>query len=293
VPSPLGLLLVGLAGILWGTTGSVSTVLAERAGTSPLLVGAARVSIAALVLVAASLAARASSVPRESQAHVLGMGSCMAAYQICFFVAVSLSGITVTALIAICSAPLIIGLLAQILLGERLSARTVGALVLGVTGTALLVAGESLLGGAAPSSSAGALLALAAGVAYALYAILAKLSLARCAPLTATAATFTIAAIVLVPTFLLVPAPGRQIALAWPWLLYLGGVATAGAYAAYTVGLREIPASVAGVLTLLEPLTASLLGVGLFGERLGIAGWSGAVLILAALILLVVRPRSC
>jgi len=61
-----------------------------------------------------------------------------------------------------------------------------------------------------------------------------------------------------------------------PWLLYLGAVTTAGAYAIYTIGLRPRDRVVAGIASLMEPLTATLLGVFLFGERLG-AGrmWSG------------------
>ena len=44
------------------------------------------------------------------------------------------------------------------------------------------------------------------------------------------------------------------------------------------------PATSAGIVTLLEPLTAAVLGVTVFGESLGAAGWMGAVLLLAALI---------
>jgi drug/metabolite transporter, DME family len=86
-------------------------------------------------------------------------------------------------------------------------------------------------------------------------------------------------------------APLRQLALGWPWLLYLGGVATAGAYAIYTLGLRDVPASVAGIATLTEPLTATLLGVLLFGERLGVTGVGGALLLVSALAL-VLTPRT-
>ena len=52
------------------------------------------------------------------------------------------------------------------------------------------------------------------------------------------------------------------------------------------MGLRRVPASVAGVTTLLEPLTATILGVALFGERLGPAGGVGALLLVVALGLL-------
>jgi DME family drug/metabolite transporter len=189
----------------------------------------------------------------------------------------------VVALVAICSAPLMIAALAPWLLGERLAPDVRGALLLGVVGTSLLVAAPS--GALDPSARflAGVLLAFAAGLAYALYVVVAKGTLRRSAPLPTTALTFSIGALLLTPALFWTDGPLTQLALGWPWLLYLGGVATAGAYAIYTVGLRNVPASVAGITTLLEPLTATLLGVTLFGERLGAAGAVGALLLVTAL----------
>jgi drug/metabolite transporter, DME family len=286
-----GLVLIGLAAISWGTSGSVMAVLDERAAASPLLVGAARLWIAALLLVPAAAATGALAVAPGDRWRCVLMGACMAGYQGAYFVAVMWIGIAVVALVAICSAPLVIAALAPSLLGERLSARGKAALGLGVVGTALLVAAPS---GALPPSGrflAGILLALMAGLAYALYVLAAKASLARSAPLPLAAFTFAIGAIFLTPVLVFTDAPLRQLAIGWPWLLYLGGVATAGAYAAYTFGLRRVPASVAGVATLLEPLTATVLGVTLFGEQLGIAGFAGALLLLTALALLVTDQR--
>jgi DME family drug/metabolite transporter len=68
-------------------------------------------------------------------------------------------------------------------------------------------------------------------------------------------------------------------------------VTTGLAYALYTVGLRHVSASVAAVVALLEPLTATLLGVLFFGERLGVIGAAGAVLLIGALVVLSVPPR--
>jgi DME family drug/metabolite transporter len=273
------LVLVSVAAASWGTTGSVSTILAEQASASPLLVGAARMSIAAVLLVAASLATRAPRLPRGCRTCAVAMGTCMAGYQVSFFAAVPLAGIAVSALVAICSAPLIIALLARGMLGERLPARAILALTAGLAGTALLIAGGRTSGQTPERFGVGALLALAAGASYAMYAVLAKRSLERTAPLTVATATFVVAAAILLPMLLLVQAPGQQIALGWPWLLYLGAIATAGAYAAYAIGLREVPASVAGILALAEPLTAALLGVAVFGERLSLAGALGAALV--------------
>jgi drug/metabolite transporter, DME family len=288
-----GLVLIGLAAASWGTTGSVSTVLASRAHVEPLVVGLVRMWVAAAFLLAGAwLVSGSLAIARADVARSVAMGAAMAVYQVAYFTAVSLTGITLTALIAICSAPLMIAALAGAILGERPTRRVLAALVLGVSGTALLVLGPDTSVRTSRSALAGILLALVAGLAYALYAVLTKASLARSAPVPLAAVTFSIAAVLLLPALAWTDAPAGQIARGWPWLLYLGTVATAGAYAMYTSGLRWVRASVAGIVTLLEPLTATLLGVVIFGERLGATGAVGAALMFSALALLVTGRRS-
>lgn len=284
-----GLALIGAAAVSWGTTGSVTTVLAARAGAGPLVIGAVRMVIAAvLLLVLARWAGGVVRIAAADRWRCVALGVCMAAFQVTYFSAVTRVGIALAALIAICGAPLLIAGLATLLLGERLTARRAVALALGVAGTALLVAGPRDAAGSPARFMTGVGLALGASLAYALYVVLAKATLARTAPLPLAAVAFGIAAVVLAPV-LTVPDAGRQIVLGWPWLLYLGAVTTAGAYAIYTIGLRDVPASAAGIAALMEPLTATALGVLLFGERLGPAGAAGAVLLFAALGLLLTR----
>ena len=267
------------------------TILAARAVAHPLVVGAVRMLLAAvLLLLAARVVAGTVRVPRAARVPCVAMGLAMAAYQATYFSAVPLAGIAVAALIAICSAPLLIAALAAAFLGERLTPRVVLALALGVAGTALLIAGPGAAARLSPRFVAGVLLALGAGLSYAVYVVVAKAALAATAPLPLAGATFAVAVLTLLPALLLPGAP-RQIELGWPWMVYLGVVATAGAYALYTIGLRNVPASTAGVATLLEPLTATLLGVLVFGERLGAAGAVGALLLFAALGLLVAEER--
>jgi DME family drug/metabolite transporter len=200
---------------------------------------------------------------------------------------VILIGVALTALIAICSAPLAIAVLAWLALGERLTRRAMVALAVGVTGTALLIVGPRGLADVAPRFSAGVALALAAGLAYAVYVVIAKASVARSAPLPLAAATFLAGAIWLAPALLWAEPSARQLAAGWPLLLYLGVVTTGLAYAAYTTGLAGVSAAAAGIVSLLEPLTATLLGLMLFDERLGPLGVVGAVLLLGAVALLV------
>lgn len=286
-----GLILISLAAVSWGTTGATMALLAERATADPLLVGFVRLAIAApLLLAAARVNARGLGLSgRADVLACLAMGCAMAAYQVFYFRAVTLTGVAVAALLAICSAPLMIAGLAALFLRERLTAAVGVSLVMALIGTALLVIGPRGIGEISPGFALGAALALGAGLAYAIYAVLAKASLSRLPPLPLAGVTFTLAALVLSPVLWWQPSVAEPLAAGWPLFLYLGVVPTALAYGLYTVGLRHTPATVAGIATLLEALTAATLGVLLFGERLGVAGSLGAVLLLAAIALLTIR----
>ena len=302
----LGLVLVCLAAVSWGTTGSVMALLAREGTPSPLLVGWARMAgaapclLLAIALVPPASSARGEWRPRDWAKAAL-LGAAMAAYQVCYFWAVPRTGVALTALLAICLAPLMIAAGAALTLKERPSPATLAALLLAVAGTAMVLAGPRADGAASPgfttggftaggftagAFAAGAIAALGAGLSYAVYAVTAKGLLRRIAPLPLAALTFTLAALLLTPVLALERGAAAQLAAGWPLLLYLGVVPTAAAYVVFGAGLRRVTVTTAGIATLLEPLTATALGVLLFGERLGAVGWAGAALLLAALGLL-------
>jgi DME family drug/metabolite transporter len=287
----LGLVLVCLAAVSWGTTGSVMILLTRDGTPSPLLVGWARMAVAApCLLLAIALAkspVRAPSNwrPRDWTKAAL-LGAAMAAYQLCYFWAVPRTGVALTALFAICSAPILIAAGAALWLKERPTPAARLALLLAVAGTAMVLAGPRADGAAPVGFAAGALAALGAGLSYAVYAVTAKGLLRRIAPLPLAALTFTLAAVLLTPVVVLERGAAAQLVEGWPLFLYLGVVPTAVAYVVFGAGLRRVTATAAGIATLLEPLTAAALGVLVFGERLGAVGWAGAALLLGALGLL-------
>src|SRR2546428_10950345 len=103
------------------------TVLVDRAAAGPLLVGTARLWVAAiLLLLAASVTSGPIAVAADDRWRCIAMGACMAVYQAAYFTAVTLSGIAIAALVAICSAPLVIAALAPWLLRERPAVRAPG-----------------------------------------------------------------------------------------------------------------------------------------------------------------------
>jgi DME family drug/metabolite transporter len=267
-------------------------LVARDSPMSPLLVGFFRVAIAApCLLLAARAAGGPIRLPRGGdRRRVLVAGLAMGSYQACYFWGVAKTSVAVGALIAICSAPLMMIGLAALLLRERVTRTTAGALAAGVTGAALLTVGPHGLGRLPSGFLGGVLLALGAGLSYAVYAVLVKDTVGRLRPLVVAALTFAVAALGLAPAL----ATERVVAgpTAWALLAYLGLVPTALAYVLYVVGLRTTPVAVSGVLTLMEPLTATLLGVAVFGERLGTLGTVGAALLLAAVAVLTLRPAA-
>jgi DME family drug/metabolite transporter len=73
---------------------------------------------------------------------------------------------------------------------------------------------------------------------------------------------------------------GDPVALAT--LPYLGTVPSAAAYALFFRGLQTVPGAIAGIVTLLEPVTATVLATALLGERLPLGALAGGALVLAA-----------
>jgi DME family drug/metabolite transporter len=228
---------------------------------------------------------------QRSHLGVLAMvGLAIAGYQLAYFAAIPLLGVAAAVMLNICSAPIFTAVLAGLFLNERLAWRTWTAMAGAIAGTALLVGGAPQAEGAALWS--GAALALTAGLCYSLIGLGSKLLAPHYHPIQPVALSFSLGALLLVA-----PALAGGLVLRYPpggWLLifYLGLVPTAMAYVLYQRGLRGIPATVASILTLLEPLCSTLLAVLLLGERLSGVGALGAGLLLASMLLLTVRGRT-
>jgi DME family drug/metabolite transporter len=289
----VSLCLICLAAITWGTTGTTLVLLSRVVEINPLVVGFWRMALASpfLLWMAGQTPDFWQWPDQRTLKGYLGLGVCIAAYQICYFSAVPFAGVAVTALVAICSSPVIIALLAAVFLGERLTARIYLSLGLGSAGTLLLVANPESVLAQDWHFLLGVLLALGAAFAYSGYATIAKGLVANVNPVMIAAYGFTTAALFLTPTLIWQP-PVTDWLRGLPWLLYLGLVTTGLAYALYMIGLQRTPATVAGIAVLLEPLTAALIGVFFFQEDMGLAGAVGALLLLTAIGLLSVKPAN-
>jgi DME family drug/metabolite transporter len=172
-------------------------------------------------------------------------------------------------------------LLARSVMGERLPRGWGPATACALAGCVLLLAP----GAEATADALGVALALVAGGCYAVYTVSAKRLLsAGVQPLPILAGSVATGAVVLAPVLANGAgglASGRGLAL----VAWLGLVATGLGYLLFARGLAQVPAAAAGTLSLAEPLTASLLGIAVLGERLSGAEAAGGALLAAGLAL--------
>ena len=134
----MGALLIVVAAVTWGTTGATMKLVAAGSPVSPLIVGFLRVAILFAALRAGGPIRIGS---RRDRARFLVAGIAMGVYQPFYFWGVAMTSVAVGSLIAICSAPLLITVLAALFLEERIDTRTWTALLVGITGTAMLTLG--------------------------------------------------------------------------------------------------------------------------------------------------------
>jgi DME family drug/metabolite transporter len=279
------LLCLALAGLLWGTGGLSGTLLGRAAGLSPLSVAALRLLVGGALIVALRvIPGRRWPSGRAAWTRIALTGLLAATFQAAYFSAVSLTSVSLATLVTIGATPVIV-LVAELLLGRRRLDRS------GVTRTTLALAGLGLLVGL-PAGGYGSVAVLES-------ASMALLASAGFAVLTLTGATpvpglgeetviglgFTVGGLIVLP---LAAATGglafRPTVAALGWLAALAAGPTALAYTLYFRGLRGASASTGALLSLLEPLTATVLSVALLGNRLSPTGIAGAVLLAAAVI---------
>lgn len=200
-------------------------------------------------------------------------------FSICMLFGVSMTS-AVSAGVIMASIPAVVAILSWLFLGERISPRVGAAAAFGFVGMALLSLSKSEL---PPQSTSGEganlmqnpwignLLVLAAVVCEAAYAVIGK-------HLTGVLGPRRISALINLWGLVLVTPLGLYAAWsfsfssvspgAWLLLLFYALAASMWTVWLWMTGLRTVPASQAGIFTVMLPVSAALVGVTVLGERL-------------------------
>lgn len=281
-----GIILVSLAGMLWGTTGTAQSF----AGTnlSPYWVGTLRLAIAALffiVYIYGTLGLKQTRLHLQeiNWAYALTAGLCMAIYNMAFFAGVKATGVAIGTALAIGSGPIWAGLL-QMLIGSLPNKAWWLGTVVAVLGGVMLALSQ---GQNLSLDPLGIVLCLLAGFSYAAYAMLNKTLVNKTHPAVTTFAIFTTGACIAIPLAWLIAGEMHLAASDWLIVGFLGIVATGVAYLLFSNGLRSISAASGVSLALMEPVTAFILAIIIVGERPLYSAYIGMLLLLLGLALVI------
>lgn len=283
-----GYSLVLLAAVLWGAIGLFYTALMTtyRLPALEVIFWRALIASAALFLIQGLRQRRALILHRRDWLLFLGFGLIgVAGFYAIYIQAIALTGMGVAAVLMY-TAPAWVTVLSTFIFHERLTARKVVALILAVSGCALVGRVYDLAG--VRLNLRGLLAGLGAGLGYGLYILFSKAATQRhYSAWTTMAYALGLGALCLLP---LQDLAGLRQTLGSPptlgWLLAMGLVPTLGGAVAFNAGLHHLPASNASIIATLEPVVAAFLGWAVLGETLALWQMAGAGLILSAVVLL-------
>jgi DME family drug/metabolite transporter len=216
-------------------------------------------------------------------------GIFVAAYQLCFFWGVSRTGVAIGTIVMGGSSPVFGGLLDYAFQRRKVGRRWIISTGMAILGCSMLLSDSRNL----QADAFGILLSVAAGFSYASYALVMKRMLPGKATEDVTAVIFCTGALFMSPFLFTADLHWLTLPRGWLLMLHLGVLATGLAYWLFARGLESTPISSALTLTLAEPMTASVLGVVVVGERLSGTAWGGLLLIFSGLLVLVLPKNVC
>jgi drug/metabolite transporter (DMT)-like permease len=208
-------------------------------------------------------------VLRRRRLQVLGLGVLLALHWVLFFETIKRASVAV-AILLVYTAPIFLAVLAPLLLPERRSRVALTALGISGPGIALIALGGEGDSGASPVAVG---TGLGAALTYALLIIGTKSVVRVLSPFTLTFWNYAVVSLVLLP-FLAWSDRVLPSAEEWPAVLVLGALLTAVLGVLYVRTLRDVTAQAAGLLSYVEPVSASLLAWAILGEAVG---WEVAV----------------
>lgn len=292
---PVSSALLALSAICWGLTGGIGGLLIGR-GWDPLLVTFYRGSIGLLqILVWLAFSALISRQANRGLADLrLWMWSALAGFGVAgnfgfYFISIESGSVAVAATLMYC-APIFVYLISFALGLEQPTLAKWAAIPLVTTEIILLTRIYAV-----DSNSVGALsliTGLLAGISYALFIFSFKNASQRGSVEAVLAIAFSVLTSISLAFFITASSQSLSGALhSSDFALFLAlGVLGAGvSFAMYVVGLRYSPPSLAAIIAMLEPVTASVFAILVLNEGLSMPQLAGMLLILGTVTALTTR----
>jgi len=286
---------VATAAMLWAAGGAVARHVIGR-GASLLELTEARAWISALVLVGMVWLRKEDhhADERPPLALVVVFGLSIAAANYCYYASLARLPVAVAITVQYTAPALVVGW-AVVVERFRPSVRVLVALVFAVAGVALLAELPVVLReGHLRLSGTGMAFAGAASLAFATYMVTGQQLGRSIGARSAVARGFVVASILWAAVQLTRGRPDTLLQVRFlPWVLFLAIATTVVPFLLFVWGLESVPASNAGIVSTLEPLTAAVIAFVWLGERLSAWQIAGGLMVLIGIgVVQLERPVS-
>lgn len=282
-----------LAGILWGTMGIYVRRLNALGFTTMEIVAVRSVVTAVLLLCILffynkeMLKIRLKDIWCFAGTGILSI----VFFNYCYFKAITMTSLSVAAVL-LYTAPAIVMVLSAFLFREKITIVKMISLAAIFAGCVFVT---GLAGGAKSLNVAGILAGLGAGFGYALYSIFSRYAIERgYHSLTISFYTFVFASVGVLPLAdinIIYDACVKDLGIAGFYLVF-ALVSTVAPYILYTLGLTGLENSKASIIASIEPVTATVLGIVLFHEKMTIHNVIGILLVLGAIVICNLNSRE-
>ncbi len=274
-----------LAGILWGTSALFVDWLAPY-GLSSMQMAFVRAIVSAVVMSIYALWFDRTLFRATGKQLIMYAASGIAIYVTAasYYGAILESSVS-TAVVLMYIAPVIVMIFSVMFLGEKFTRNKLISLIAMLVGCGLV---SGIIGGF-KFSVPGIVLGIVSGFAYAAYNIITKIEMQNsCNP--ASASMYCFIFMTVVSLFVAKPSEVVNIAVSEPvsalFMVGCGLFTCIFPYFLYTLALKAIPAGTASSLSIVEPMSATILSVVFLHEKLDLISAGGIVLILGAVFLL-------
>jgi len=290
-----GTFAIVLASFLWGTTGVAASFAPD---ISALAIGAFSMGTGGVLLAIKSrhqLLVDYKLLFTQPKVIILGATS-VAIYPLAFYTSMRLTGVAVGTVVSIATAPFFAAILELALNKKKVSLWWVSSFIIGAVGIVLLTMGKEHDTQTAYSTSLqslGVLLGCIAGLTYASYSWAARqLIESGVQSQSSLSGLFGCAALLLLPSLYFTGdnlfSSSTNILVS----LYMATIPMFLGYLLFGFGLKFINASKATLITLIEPLIATVLAVLIIGEKFRTVGWFGVALVSLCLVMQAFSPVS-
>lgn len=290
--------LIALIGVsVWSATATIIGYLTSCYDFPAFLVAAWRDGFASLTTFLALLIFQRPllRLPRGQWKFILLYGFVLSLFNAMWTVSVVLNGAAVSTVLVYSSAAFT-AVIAWRLFGEKLTPTRIVAIILSISGCALV--SGAFVPSAWRTNALGVFTGLISGLGFTVYSLMGKETARRgISSWTALFYTFGFAAVLLAGYNFILPRIGATVlgspslippldAPGWLALVSLAVVPTIGGYGLYNLSLNYLPATISNLIATLEPSLTAVQSYFLLGERFSLAQITGSLMIISGVVIL-------